>query len=60
MRKRALRTLALGASLAVAISGGGFAAEPFDDGAVPILREDDDNHVHAQHEGPTAISPQPT
>jgi hypothetical protein len=52
MRKRALRALALGASLAVAISGGGFAAEPFEDGAVPIPREDDANHDHAQHEGP--------
>lgn len=57
MRTRAWKGLALGTSLAVAISSGGFAAEPFDDGVVPIPREDEAHHVHAQHEGPDGHLP---
>jgi hypothetical protein len=57
MRTRALRSLALGTSLAVAMSSGGFAVEPFDDGAVPIPREDEAHHIHAQHDGPDGHLP---
>lgn len=43
--------------MALALTSGGLAAEPFDDGAVPIAREDEANHDHAQHDGPDGHLP---
>jgi hypothetical protein len=57
MHKRALRALALGSSLALLLTSVGVAAEPFDDGAVPVPREDEAHHVHAQHDGPDGHLP---
>ena len=57
MRFRAKRAFALGVSLALLLTSVGLAAEPFDDGAVPIPREDEAHHVHAQHDGPDGHLP---